>query len=332
MFSNKDPILIDLVNWALNIGVDYGTKTVGIGSMTLTANSSSFCYTWADDSTIIPCTPGKTYVIEWESSGATSAAMLYPNGNYNAVVWADSSTCKLEYTAEDGVTYFTFGFGVYGNTSATLTNIRITEKDCAFDPGAIWIQTGTSSPAEFDALKKNSIMVYPISAKQYVGGAWVDKTMKIYQGGTWIGMYQYIIRDGVLLEPFDTGFGGITYSNTCNKTIVTQKDGYVEIKGSASGAGFTRTSNALDFTNATALVVEFVSASSWSHENATMAVWNNKTTKSYESRIAYANMKSSGLTGLTLDVSGITGLHYAGFETVGNTMPFNIVNMYLVMG
>lgn len=53
------------------------------------------------------------------------------------------------------------------------------------EPGMVWISTGNSSAAAFNALKKNGIQVYPLLAKQYVGGAWVDKTAKIYQGGEW---------------------------------------------------------------------------------------------------------------------------------------------------
>lgn len=198
--------------------------------------------------------------------------------------------------------------------------------------GMVWIFAGTTSPAEFNALRKQCVMVYPMSAKQYISGAWVDKTMKIYQGGTWINTYQYIIRDGVLVEQFDTGFGGYTYSTSSNNTTVTQQNGYVEIKGASGGTGFTRTTNALDFTNAKSLVVEFVGYSAWSHENATMAVWNRKTTASYESRVAYVNMAGSNLARLTLDVSNITGVNYAGFETVGADYPFHVKNMYLVMG
>lgn len=52
--------------------------------------------------------------------------------------------------------------------------------------GMVWISTGTSSPAEFNALKKNGIQIYPISAKQHVDGAWVDVTAKSYQNGKWV--------------------------------------------------------------------------------------------------------------------------------------------------
>ena len=64
--------------------------------------------------------------------------------------------------------------------------------------GTVWILTGTSSAAEFNALKKNSITVYPISAKQYVSGAWVTKTAKSYQDGAWTEWW-----NGVLFENAD---------------------------------------------------------------------------------------------------------------------------------
>ena len=51
--------------------------------------------------------------------------------------------------------------------------------------GMVWISTGTFSPVEFNALKKNCIHVYPMSAKQYLNSAWVDKTAKTYQNGAW---------------------------------------------------------------------------------------------------------------------------------------------------
>ena len=53
-------------------------------------------------------------------------------------------------------------------------------------PGMVWISIGTSSSVAFNALKKHSAMIYPISAKQYVGGAWVKKTAQSYQNGAWV--------------------------------------------------------------------------------------------------------------------------------------------------
>ena len=52
--------------------------------------------------------------------------------------------------------------------------------------GMVWILTGISSTVKFNALKKNGIQVYPISAKQYINGVWVNKTAMSYQGGKWV--------------------------------------------------------------------------------------------------------------------------------------------------
>lgn len=52
--------------------------------------------------------------------------------------------------------------------------------------GMVWITVGTSSTVEFNTLKKNAIQVYPLSAKQYVDGAWVDVPAYSYQGGEWV--------------------------------------------------------------------------------------------------------------------------------------------------
>jgi len=48
--------------------------------------------------------------------------------------------------------------------------------------GWVWINVAPSySPVAFNALKENRIQLYPISAKQYISGAWVSKTAKTYQ-------------------------------------------------------------------------------------------------------------------------------------------------------
>ena len=61
--------------------------------------------------------------------------------------------------------------------------------------GMAWIATDTSSSAEFNALKKNGIQVYPIYAKQYVSGAWVEKTAKTYQNGEWVDWWNGELYD-----------------------------------------------------------------------------------------------------------------------------------------
>jgi len=96
--------------------------------------------------------------------------------------------------------------------------------------GAVWISTGTASNVEFNALKKNGIMVYPISAKQYIGGTWVEKEAKTYQNGAWDTLWNGVLYDEG--NEFETITGGWT------------ADGYVVYSSSEKGTCYTGTKNA----------------------------------------------------------------------------------------
>lgn len=78
---------------------------------------------------------------------------------------------------------------IWVNTDVKITTwaFSATEPEAPVE-GMVWITTGTSSSAEFNTLKKNGIQVYPLSAKQYVGGSWVDVEAKSYQGGEWVDL------------------------------------------------------------------------------------------------------------------------------------------------
>lgn len=52
--------------------------------------------------------------------------------------------------------------------------------------GEVWIHCGNTSNVAFNALKKNTLQVYPMHAKQWVSGALSDLTAKTYQNGAWV--------------------------------------------------------------------------------------------------------------------------------------------------
>lgn len=109
--------------------------------------------------------------------------------------------------------------------------------------GMVWIIAGTSSTVEFNALKKNGIQVYPISASQYVSGAWVDVIAKSYQNGEWVDWW-----DGVLYnagDTYDSYTGG--YSGVGNFNSATNSGGklYLDVKSNASAALITEKAIAL---------------------------------------------------------------------------------------
>lgn len=111
------------------------------------------------------------------------------------------------------------------NTIGIVTNTPITSwVFSAAEPaepveGLVWISTGASSPVEFNALKKNGIQVYPMSAKQYVSSAWVSKTAKSYQNGSWKDFTAYLYNAGDEFTDITGGWVTESYGSTPSKTI-----------------------------------------------------------------------------------------------------------------
>lgn len=111
---------------------------------------------------------------------------------------------------------------IWVNTDVKITGwiFSATQPDNLTE-GNVWISTGTSSPTAFNALQKNGIMVYPVSAKQYINGALVDKTAKTYQDGAWVDwiVYTYLFKSGTgKVVEFTTKHQG-----NCSIAVTTEK-------------------------------------------------------------------------------------------------------------
>lgn len=98
--------------------------------------------------------------------------------------------------------------------------------------GTVWISTGTSSPVEFNALRKNELRVCPLEAKQRIGGVWEDVTARSWQDGAWKAWRADIelVKNGVVLDSYSlSGF--------------TQRNGYISLEvasGYKEGNGFIK--------------------------------------------------------------------------------------------
>ena len=116
------------------------------------------------------------------------------------------------------------------------------------DEGAVWILTGTSSSVSFNAIKKHSVLVYPISAKQYVGGDWRNVSAYIYQDDEWVEFSKtfdgYLFNNGSVNEDITGGWVACDSLATVEDTL----SGY---EGNVPGqyAGVCRTANKIDLTN-----------------------------------------------------------------------------------
>lgn len=70
------------------------------------------------------------------------------------------------------------------------------------DDGLVVILTGTASGAEFNALKKNTIMLYPTSVKQCINGVLTDVAAYIYMDGWALVGEVALYADGALSVPY----------------------------------------------------------------------------------------------------------------------------------
>ena len=199
---------------------------------------------------------------------------------------------------------------IWVNTDQKITEWHFGADEPSAIDGMVWIKTGNSSPVAFNALKKNSIQVCPMSAQQYIGVAWVDKTAKSYQGGAWVDNYYYIFKSGSGLNSAFTGFTNATH--TLNEV-------------SASGAGLgefesgkhrTITLNEqFDATNYSTFFLEGINAKVYSYGNQgycyiTLYV-GDAFVRIYESGFISEGSEGSWNVAnnktVSLDVSGLSG-------------------------
>lgn len=216
---------------------------------------------------------------------------------------------------------------IWVNTDTPITSwiFSATEPSPA-EAGKVWISTGTSSTVEFNALKKNGIQVYPISAKQYVGGVWVDREAQVYQSGEWkdwIDWDKWIVKDGQYKlemvaegKPYDPSYPSTTIT-------VTEVDGGIRFD-QVSGTGMVYW-GPFDLTDATKLTIEgdFRGMNSACPTDYMLAAWKSIGTQinTFASKVQLTD------TGATLSVSGLTGEYYVGF-TVRNVGYEIVTNLY----
>ena len=115
--------------------------------------------------------------------------------------------------------------------------------------GEVWFSVGASSAVDFNALKKNCIQVYPISAKQHVSGALMDVEAKIHQNGVWVSLEETLL-------PPSTGWSFTKiFSNTTLGTCYFDGDVFVgSYSGSGGCAGIIKS---IDFTDYKSIEVHY---------------------------------------------------------------------------
>lgn len=193
--------------------------------------------------------------------------------------------------------------------------------------GMVWISTGTSSPVTFNALKKNGIMVYPMSAKQYIDGAWIYVDAMSYQGGEWVALVTYLFKSG----------SGSAYTMTkkCDKNAsITWNTEKITISAVAGSAGYVcaiLNIGPVDITNATTLCVdmEYLQADTeWSELYPVIGIRSSALTtipeRSPSSDCVKLSKNTFARKTVTMDISSYTGSKYVYWCGSGKANIYNI--------
>ena len=183
----------------------------------------------------------------------------------------------------------------------------------------VWFPVGTSSTVEFNALKKNGIQVYPLSAKQMVSGVLKDVIAKTYQNGSWIEWiapgtifkkgygwvweYGYTLPDGPcevtpegIYMPYSSGSkNGLKTETTVD--VGSYRTLHVKLTGGGDGPNPSTNGFFFGFGN---------NAFDWPSNN-----WNS---------YVFINQNYEVETELTLDITGVSNLYFKMFVYTSNAV------------
>lgn len=216
---------------------------------------------------------------------------------------------------------------IWVNTSTAITSwvFSATEPETPA-AGMVWFATGTYSPVEFNALKKNNITVYPLSAKQYVSGAWVDKEAKSYLNGEWVAWWSgELFINGNQYEAFTGGWEKANYNWNSNDTpdvgtLTIENTIYLSSSVGAYCKG-VRISNKVDLTGWKTL--KYITTQ-YNKGEASVVI---SATESYD--LDDVSAKGSFVVGEnSLDITELTGEYYIG-AYVRNGGSVTIEKIYL---
>lgn len=212
-----------------------------------------------------------------------------------------------------------------GNTIWVDTDVEITGWDfSAAEPvnpveGMVWFSVGTASTVAFNALKENSVMVYPLSAQQYSGGVWVGKTAKSWMDDQWA---DWFVWNGQLYQngnEFTNETGGWYAANEGSLTestiasIARNEDNMVlTVTGGRKSAMLT-SRKPIDLTDFDLVTFEGLlhPGTATTDKVAYGYLYAYKDNGGTLTNAARADIKASKTAGtVTLNVSGLSGEHY----------------------
>lgn len=209
---------------------------------------------------------------------------------------------------------------IWVNTDTEITSwaFSVEEPETTAE-GLVWVKTGFGSSVPFNALKKNEVQVCPISAKQYVDGAWVDKTAKSYQGGVWADWWNgELYIEGNTYNYVTGGWNSDGWTGGQGVVSPTYLSDRVQMYGTNSKPTVMCTANQINFSGYQNLKLTCNVLSTYSSTSACRLSVRSAKGGVYDNIVASTQSSGLGEQTLCIDVSGVeTG--YVMVYCDGNT-------------
>lgn len=177
----------------------------------------------------------------------------------------------------------------------------------ALQTGDVWIATTATANTTIQVVRKTGVWAKIAKCCQYINGAWVFKTCKVYQSGKWIDC-RYILLDGNIVRHSPKVYEST--NNSCGAKLQFVETGiyYKSVHDSDKNECYYKIiwEEAVDLTNYDTCYVTFGSISGGRSGNATAGF---STGINYDANFA-ASVSYAANNTYTIDVSGLSGLHY----------------------
>lgn len=202
------------------------------------------------------------------------------------------------------------------NTIGVVTTNPITGRRFASEQpenmaeGEVWIVTGTSSLVAFNALKEDTIMIYPLKVKQMVSGELVDLTSKSWMNGKWVDWWNGELFDkGNTFDDVTGGWSAWAWRNQ-NVGQATFTSGGIYVNPADNCCVAATPNNKIDLTKYSKISFKLVENTF----NTDGRVWFAAKAEKDKSENMDARLDIGELSSGTysLDISGLNGEYYVG--------------------
>ena len=209
---------------------------------------------------------------------------------------------------------------IWLNTDTTISSWVFSTTEPHGEEGMVWLSIGLESSVAFNALKKNKLAVYPVSASQYVGGAWVNKAAQSWQGGKWVSWWVpgTLFADGIDDTALTGGWASKAFSagsgiDGATVDVSVSSNGVSATLSKSYKSTFIGTKNKIDTSGFNTLRMEFSEASRSTGSGAINACLYSD--EGYTTAASAAVISTTGVKNLSpeIDVSKLSGTYYIGY-------------------